>query len=256
MVVSEIDITVLEKYFEYLLVQKLKAQSYNNKLREIMNFIGYLQVKELIRCFKISMVYFLKKAYPSKSEIRELDKKLRLLEENLHFFSEDLRIMSAILMYTGIAKGKLFLLKGLSFWWDKETSWMKIPETERRVPVPDMIHWLIIRYMKRQQREIDEYLFLNSKGKRYTTADFRNSLMKQCSLQRILDDEYVFKGYGYQKEFCKALYRNGISIQAIREYMGYATDERVKEHVRWMSESERHQNSILRRKNTIWEALF
>lgn len=73
MVVSEIDITVLEKYFEYLMVQKLKAQSYNNKLREIMNFIGYLQAKELIRSFEIPMDY-LKKAYPSKNEIRELDK--------------------------------------------------------------------------------------------------------------------------------------------------------------------------------------
>ena len=66
-------------------------------------------------------------------------------------------------------------------------------------------------------KEIDEYLFLSSKGKRYTTAGFRSSLMKQCSLQGILDGEYVFKGYGYQKEFCKALYRNRISIQAIRE---------------------------------------
>lgn len=84
MLVSEIDITVLEKYFEYLLVQKLKAQSYNNKLREITNFIGYLQAKELIPCFEIPMGYFLKKAYPSKNEIRGLDKKLRLLEENLH----------------------------------------------------------------------------------------------------------------------------------------------------------------------------
>ena len=113
---------------------------------------------------------------------------------------------------------------------------MKIPETERSVPVPDTIHWLIIRYMKQQQREIDEYLFLNSKGKRYTTADFRSSLLKQSSLQGILVGEYVFKVYGYQKDFCKALYRNGISIQAIREYMGYATDERVKEHVGWVDE--------------------
>lgn len=236
MVVSEIDITILEKYFEYLMVQKLKAQSYNNKLCEITNFIGYLQAKELIPYFEIPMGYFLKKAYPSKNEIRGLDKKLRLLEENLHLFPEDLRIMSVILMYTGIAKGKLFLLKGLDFCWDKETSWMNIPETERRVPIPDTIHWLIIRYMKRQQKEIDEYLFLNSKGKRYTTAGFRSSLMKQCSLRGILDGEYVFKGYGYQKEFCKALYRNGISIQAIREYMGYATDERVKEHVGWVDQ--------------------
>lgn len=32
------------------------------------------------------------------------------------------------------------------------------------------------------------------------------------------------------------LYRNGASIQAIRDYMGYVTDERVKEYVGWQDE--------------------
>lgn len=234
--VLAIDISVVKKYFQYLMAQKLKAQSHNNKLREIANFIVYLQAKELIQHFEIPVAYFSKKTYPVQNEIRGLNKKLELLEENLYLFPEDLRIMGVILMYTGIAKGKLFLLKGLNFYWDKETSWMKIPETEKRVPIPDMVHWLVIRYMKLHQKDIDEYLFLNSKGKRYTTAGFCDALMKQCSLQGILDGEYVFKGYGYQKEFCRALYRKGISIQAIREYMGYATDERVKEHVGWVDE--------------------
>lgn len=32
------------------------------------------------------------------------------------------------------------------------------------------------------------------------------------------------------------LYRNGASIQVIRDYMGYATDECVKEYVGWQDE--------------------
>ncbi len=236
MIVSAIDITILEKYFRYLMEQRIRAQSYNNKLQEIAKFIDYLQAKELVQKFEIPLDYFSKKMYPVQNEIPGLDKKLGVLEENLYLFPEDLRIMSVILMYTGIAKGKLFLLKGLNFYWDKETSWMKIPETERCVPIPDMIYWLVIRYMKQHQKEIDEYLFLTGKGKLYTTSGFCDVFMKQCSLHGILADQYVFKGYGYQKEFCRALYRQGISIQAIREYMGYATDERVKEHVGWVDE--------------------
>lgn len=122
----------------------------------------------------------------------------------IYLFPEDLRIMSVILMYTGMAKGKLLLLRGEDFYWDKETSWMKIPETERRVPIPDMIYWLVIKYMMRNQKEMGGYLFLNNKGKRYTTAGFCDAFMKQCSLHDILGHEYIFKGYGYQKEFCKA----------------------------------------------------
>ena len=48
----------------------------------------------------------------------------------------------------------------------------------------------------------------------------------------ILEGEYVFKGNGYQKELCKSFYRNGTPIQAIREYMGYSTDETVKKYIR------------------------
>ena len=167
---------------------------------------------------------------------KELDEKLGLLEENLHLFPEDLRVMSVILIHTGITKGKLLLLKGRDFNWDNGTSWMSIPEADRKIPIPDILHWIVIKYMKRNQKEIEDYLFLNSRGKRYTTAGFCDAIRKQCLIHGILDGEYVFKGCDYQKEFCKMLYRNGTSIQAIREYMGYATDERVKEYIGWQDE--------------------
>ena len=144
--------------------------------------------------------------------------------------------MSVILIHTGIAKGKMLLLKGTDFCWDSETSWMRIPDTERKIPIPDIIYWIVIRYIKRHQKELVQYLFLNNNGMRFTTAGFCAAFMKQCSMQGILNEEYVFKGCGYQKEFCKRLYRSGTSIQVIRDYMGYATDERVKEYVGWQDE--------------------
>lgn len=55
--------------------------------------------------------------------------------------------------------------------------------------------------------------------------------MKQCTKSGILDREYIFKGNGYQKELGKALYRYGASIQTIREYMGYSTDEAVRKSI-------------------------
>ena len=55
--------------------------------------------------------------------------------------------------------------------------------------------------------------------------------MGHCSLRGILDNEYVFRGNGYQIEFCKWLYKAGVSIQSIREYMGYISDETVKKNL-------------------------
>lgn len=62
--------------------------------------------------------------------------------------------------------------------------------------------------IKRNQKEIEDYLYLNSRGKRYTTAGFCDAIRKQCLIHGILDGEYVFKGCDYQKEFCRMLYRN------------------------------------------------
>ena len=216
--------------------QNLEPQSYNNKVHGILNFIKYLQVKGLLRHFETPLIYVLKKTYPIRNEIIGLVKKLELLEENIYLFPEDIRVMCVILIHTGIAKGKLLLLKGKDFCWHNEASWMKIPETERSIPIPDAVYWVVIKYTKQNQKGIEEYFFLNRKGRRYTTAEVCNTLMKQCSVHGILEGEYVFKGCDYQKEFCKMLYRNGTSIQAIRDYMGYATDERVKEYVGWQDE--------------------
>lgn len=236
MAVSNIDTQIVKKYFNHLDTQNQKPQSYNNKVHGILKFIDYLQAKDLLRHFEMPLTYVLKKTYPVRNEIKGLDKKLELLEENLYLFPEDIRVMCVILIHTGIAKRKLLLLKGKDLCWHNEASWMKIPETERSIPIPDAVYWVVIKYMQHNQKGIEEYLFLNNKGRRYTTAGFCDALMEHCSIHGILDGEYVFKGCDYQKEFCKMLYRNGTSIQAIREYMGYATDERVKEYVGWQDE--------------------
>lgn len=236
MAISDIDTQIVKKYFNHVDTQNLKPQSYNNKIHGILKFIDYLQVKDLLRHFEMPLTYVLKKVYPVRNEIKGMDKKLELLEENLYLFPEDLRVMCVILIHTGIAKGKLLLLKGKDFNRYNETSWMSIPEINRKIPIPDILHWIVIKYMKRNQKEIEDYLFLNSRGTRYTTAGFCDAIRKQCLIHDILDGEYVFKGCDYQKEFCKMLYRNGTSVQAIREYMGYVTDECVKEYVGWQDE--------------------
>ena len=107
---------------------------------------------------------------------------------------------------------------------------MKVPDTTRSIPVPDILHWLVLKYSDRNHIHIENLLFLND-GKKFTAEGFQNAIMKACRKAGILTDEYVFKGNGYQKELCKAFYRNGTSIQTIRDYMGYSTDEIVKKNI-------------------------
>ncbi|EET62249.1 hypothetical protein BRYFOR_05913 [Marvinbryantia formatexigens DSM 14469] len=111
-----------------------------------------------------------------------------------------------------------------------EHSWMKVPDTTRSIPVPVILHWLVLKYSDRNRIHIENLLFLND-GKKFTAEGFQNAIMKECRKAGILTDEYVFKGNGYQKELCKAFYRNGTLIQTIRDYMEYSTDEIVKKNI-------------------------
>lgn len=69
-----------------------------------------------------------------------MDKKLDLFMLHLSEFPEQLRIMSLILLYTGINKGKMFLLRNVDFYYENEDSWMKVLGTNRSVPIPDIPH--------------------------------------------------------------------------------------------------------------------
>ena len=233
--ITTIDANSVKEYFEKLSIQRISPQSYNNKIQAVTIFLQYLQMKDYVNHFAIPVFFYKKKSYPKNHEIRDLDKKLDLLTLHLSEFPEQLRIMSLILLYTGIDKGKMFLLRNVDFYYENEDSWMKVPGTNRSVPIPDILHLLVLRYSEKNHIDIERLLFLN-RDKKYTARSFEEAITKQCLKFGILDGEYVFKGNGYQKELCKALYRNGTSIQAIREYMGYSTDETVKKYIGWVDE--------------------
>ena len=139
--------------------------------------------------------------------------------------------MSLILLATGIKKGQLFLLRNADFYYKDKNSWMKVPDTTRSIPIPDILHWLVLRFSDKNHIPVENLLFRNN-DKRFTAEGFQNAIMKQCRKSGILADVYVFKGNGCQKEVCKAFYRSGASIQVIRDYMGYQTDEIVKKNIR------------------------
>ena len=233
--ITAIDVSLVKEYFDKLSMQRIGPQSYNNKVRAITIFLQYLQVKDYINHFTIPVFFYKKKSYLKNREIKDLDKKLDLLMFKLSEFPEQLRIMSLILLYTGIDKGKMFLLRNADFYYESEDSWIKVPGTNRRVPIPDILHLLVLRYSEKNRIDIERLLFLN-RDKKYTARSFEESITRQCLKSGILDGEYVFKGNGYQKVLCKALYRNGTSIQTIREYMGYSTDETVKNYIGWVDE--------------------
>lgn len=229
--VSDINQETVNQYFSTLLLEKISPQSYNNKIKEVADFLVYLQHVQIVDTFPIHINLFEKKAYPAGKRYPNLDEQLESFFEYVYDFSQPLCVMSCILLYTGIDKGKLFQLRDSDFYIQNEESWLQIPETNRSIPIPEGLHLMVLQFATMQHISIDSYLFYDDKGKRYTYQSFRNAIMRQCSQRGILDNEYVFRGNGYQIEFCKWLYNAGVSIQSIREYMGYTSDETVKKNL-------------------------
>lgn len=234
-VITNIDVHSVKEYFDRLSMKSISPQSCNNKIKEIATFIQYLQVTDQMVQFTIPVSFYKKKSFPKNNEIKDFDKKLDLLMIHLSEFPEQLRIMSLILLYTGIDKGKLFLLRNADFYYENDDNWMIVPDENRSVPISYVLHWLVLKYAEKNQISVDSLLFLN-KGRKYTARSLQDAIMEHCLKSGILDGEYIFKGNGYLKELCKALYRNGASIQVIREYMGYSTDETVKRNIGWIDE--------------------
>ena len=243
-VISDINQETVSQYFSTLLLEEISPQSYNNKIKGVTDFLVYLQHVQIVDTFSIHINLFEKKAYPIGKRYPDLDEQLESFSEYVYDFPKPLCVMSCILLYTGIDKGKLFQLKDSHFYVENEESWLKIPEG---------LHLMVLKFVAMQQTPIDSYLFYDNNGKRYTYQSFRDAIMRQCSLRGIFDKEYVFRGNGYQIEFCKWLYRAGVSIQSIREYMGYTSDETVKKNLGIIDEEViRASELFFQKMDSVW----
>lgn len=252
-VVSDINQEIVNRYFSTLLLEKIGPQSYNNKIKTVTDFLVYLQHVQIVDSFPIHINLFEKKVYPVVKRCPSIEEQLESFSECVYDFPKHLCVMSCILLYTGIDKGKLFQLKDSHFYIQNEESWLRIPETNRSIPIPEGLYLMVLKFAAMQHIPIDSYLFYDNNGKKYTYQSFRKAIMGQCSLRAILDNKYVFRGNGYQIEFCKWLYKAGVSIQSIREYMGYTSDETVKKNLGIIDEAIiRASELFFQKMDSVW----
>ena len=230
---------MFQEYLKYLfVVTNLNLGTIRIKQTCIKEFLRYLeeQEKAVITIDAISIKEYFEKLSMQRISPQGYNNKIRAVTIFLQYLQvkDDINHFTIpVFFYKKKSYPKNCEVKNL----DKklEDSWMKVPGMNRSIPIPDILHLLVLRYSEKNHIDIERLLFLN-RDKKYTARSFEEAITKQCLKFGILDGEYVFKGNGYQKELCKALYRNGTSIQAIREYMGYSTDETVKKYIGWVDE--------------------
>ena len=107
-------------------------------------------------------------------------------------------------------------------------------KTYKRIPIPEALYQLVQVYKKKYQIEPEEYLFKNQKGGAFQYATFRYQMLKYCEKNQIADGEYIFRSHDYRHNLATLYYDNGISIQAVRDYLGHEYEEMTRQYVDYM----------------------
>ena len=107
-------------------------------------------------------------------------------------------------------------------------------KTYKRIPIPEALYKLVQVYKKKYQIEPEEYLFKSKKGGAFQYATLRYQMLKYCEKNQIADGEYIFRSHDYRHNLATLYYDNGISIQAVRDYLGHEYEEMTRQYVDYM----------------------
>ena len=60
------------------------------------------------------------------------------------------------------------------------------------------------------------------------------STIEYCEKNKIADGEYIFRSHDYRHNLATLYYDNGISLQAVRDYLGHEYEEMTRQYVDYM----------------------
>lgn len=222
-------------FFESIEKEKLTAISYNVKVKAIRDFLEYLFVHGDIPERAIQEKYYLKKTGAQIHRTKITQDELDIFTEYMKYFPEKIRIMCLLLIFTGIHKKSLFLLKTQDLIWKDETTWLRVKVPRRNInkeiPIPLQLYLLIMDYCLKEKRLPQDIIFQDKNKKEYSSQAFRKRIIEECKHVKILDGKYVFKGSDYQRGTARFLFEKGMSVPAIREYLGHQNDQLTKEYL-------------------------
>lgn len=234
-VLTDINSLSVRSFFKGIEEENLVASTYNAKVRAIRDFSWYLYVHGCIQEPAMRDIYYFKKsgAQIHKDQVTQDD--LDIFTKHLKYFPEKIRIMCLLLIFTGIHKKSLFMLKLQDLIWKDELAWLRVKgirsDVYREIPIPVYLYSMTVEYSIKEERHLSDIIFQDKNGKEYTSPAFRKRILDGCARINILEGMYVFKGNDYQRMTARYLFKKGMSISAIREYLGHRYDSLTKDYL-------------------------
>lgn len=236
--IYEVEAEKIQRYLESIQKQDTHEKTANGRIFMILQFYNVLIVKGYLKKIPFRHEYYLQKEVHIHHDRSVSERTYTEILSKLAEFPEHLRLMFLHLWCTGIRGSEVCTLTGDGYEEKDGDYWLKVYQvkmkTYKRIPIPEALYKLVQVYKKKYQIGPEEYLFQNQTGGAFRYGTFRYQMLKYCEKYQIANGEYIFKSHDYRHNLATLYYDSGISIQAVRDYLGHEYEEMTRQYVDYM----------------------
>lgn len=237
---TKLTAAAFEDYNKLIESGEIMARTYNLKIVDIGKFYQFLVTKGYMERVPFTVEYYLKNeilTHHNRSVSEETQMKLL---SHLKYFPEDLRLMYLNLWCLGLRVNEVCCIKGNAYYWKGEDAWIKVHQykmkTDKVIPIPAYLYKLMKQYIDKNQIAPDEFVFKSAKGRAYDAGTFCHNMKEWCKKFDITCGDYIFRSHDYRHTVGTTMYDNGVSIQAVRDYLGHKEEDMTKQYLDYIPE--------------------
>lgn len=236
--IYEVEAEKIQRYLESIQRQDTREKTANGRIFMILQFYNFLVIKRYLKKIPFRYEYYLQKEVHVHNDRSVPEGVYTEILSKLAEFPEHLRLMFLHLWCTGIRGSEVCTLTGDGYEEKDGDYWLKVYQvkmkTYKRIPIPEALYKLVQVYKKKYQIGPEEYLFQNQTGGAFRYGTFRYQMLKYCEKYQIANGEYIFKSHDYRHNLATLYYDSGISLQAVRDYLGHEYEEMTRQYVDYM----------------------
>lgn len=232
---TEVSVNEVDRYIKEEEEKELLADTFNKILADIHGFFCFLLIKGYIKKNPLCLEYYLKKVLPTHRDRCVSEESQGKLLAHLKYFPEHLRLMFLHLWSVGLRINEVCCIKGDAYFWRGQDAWIRIYQhkmkTEKMIPIPTVLYQLMTEYIKKKQIGPEEYVFQNRKGGAYKSQTFCTQMQRLCKVYGLECEDFVFRSHDYRHGVATKMYQQGVSIQAVRDYLGHKEEDMTKQYL-------------------------
>ena len=229
-----------EVYAKEIENEEIRPDTYNLKIVDLGKFYQFLVTKGYAQEVPFTVSYYLKATVQVHHDrsVPE-DTQMKLLA-HLKYFPEDIRLMYLNLWCLGLRVNEVCCIKGNAYFWKGEDAWIKVHQykmkTDKVIPIPEYLYKLMKQYIEKNHIGPDEFVFKSAKGRAYDAFTFCHNMKELCKKYDISCGDYIFRSHDYRHTVGINMYDNGVSLQAVRDYLGHKEEDMTKQYLDYIPE--------------------